>query len=140
MTLSLACFMDPGLTVPASVIDIIAANDGSSGDIDRMFYLASLAPGKRFVAAADPGVAPILFGVVDSAPGEGVEAAHVRLATSVAGLDDATPGQPLNLGTELLSGAGNAVAIHLRFNAGALADGTYNDLAMVTSALLEVDA
>ena len=42
------------------------------------------------------------------------EVAEIKLATSLAGLDSATAGASLNLGTTLLSTSGNAIPVHVR--------------------------
>ena len=107
------------------------------GPVDRVLYFASPAAGKTLQAASNPGVDAIEITVEDAAVASGVEAAAIRLALSAAGLAAATPGAALSLPATLTSGAANAVAIYVRTEQGALALGTYTDLTLRTSALVE---
>jgi hypothetical protein len=50
----------------------------------------------------------------DVAPGAGHEVTEITLALSAAELGTNNPGDPLALGTQILSGVSNAVAIHVR--------------------------
>jgi len=45
-----------------------------------------------------------------------------------------------DLGLEILSGSGNALPVHLRFDAAAITAGIYDNLALATSPTVEVDA
>lgn len=62
-------------------------------------------------ADSDPGIDPIAVSIVDSAPGGGVEASHIKLALSEAGLASAVAGNPVNLGSSINSGAAGAVRV-----------------------------
>lgn len=135
-----AFYLDPGLTVPASAIAVAQATDGSTPAADRVFYIGSTAASTKFQAESSPGVDQINIRLSDANIGAGVEAAHVALAATLIGLDTATPGDPLALGTEILSGAGNAVAIYVRVDTPALATGTYNDISFVLDSVVEVPA
>lgn len=81
-------------------------------------------------ANSNPGVDPILFEVVDAAPGSGHEAGEVTLATSSAGLDTATAGASLDLGTTLLSGVSNAQPVHIRIVNQVASVGTSTELSV----------
>lgn len=140
MTITLSFFNDSGLTSPLTSLAAVQANDGSSPAVDRVVYLGSTAVSKKFQVASDPGVAALTVSIADSAAGSGVEAAHVKLALSAAGLATATAGNPVNIGTQILSGVANAVAVYVRIDTPALADGTYTDLSLVTPTLIEVAA
>lgn len=61
-----------------------------------------------------------------------------RLATSAAGLDAATPGASLSLGTEILGGVANAVALHYRAAAAGATD-VVSDYTDVRLLITEVD-
>ncbi|QSR35546.1 hypothetical protein CFI10_11160 [Marinobacterium iners] len=63
---------------------------------------------------ANPGVDPIMIYAEDVAPGAGHEVTEITLALSAAELGTNNPGDPLALGTQILSGVSNAVAIHVR--------------------------
>lgn len=66
-------------------------------------------------ANSDPGIDPITVSIVDSAPGGGVEASHIKLALSEAGLASATAGASLSLGASIDSGAANAVKVWVQW-------------------------
>ena len=137
MSISLAFFRDPGLTAPASSLAVAQAADGSSGAIDRVVYLGSPVVGRKFEQAAAPGTGLISVIIADASSGSGVEASHVKLATSASGLDAATPGAALNLGATLLSGVAHAVPVHVRINTPALASGVYADVTLATTETIE---
>jgi hypothetical protein len=138
MTVSLAFFADAGLTVPLSRLDVIQAADDSLPAVDRVIYLASTAAGKRFNAASDPGVDVITLSVVNTA--SGIAATTVRLAASAGGLATATPGAPLELGTEILSGAVNSVPVHVRVDLPVTPIGRYENLSFELNELIETNA
>ena len=62
----------------------------------------------------DPGVNQIQLYVEDASPGSVHEATEITLALSSGDLGVNTPGDPLNLGTQLLSGASNALPVYVR--------------------------
>lgn len=140
MAISLTFYNDSGLTSPATSLAAVQANDGNSPAVDRVVYLGSTVAGKKFQASSNPGVTPVTVSIVDSAVGSGVEASHVKLALSAAGLNTATAGAPLGVGTQVLSGVANAVPIYVRVDTPALANGTYNDLSLTTQTLIETAA
>lgn len=127
-------FADAGLTVPA-VGGAAIASVGSQ--TDRVLRFGSPASAKILQAASDPGVDPITITPTDAAPGSGIEASAIRLALSAAGLDSATPGAALNIGTTLNSGTGGAVLVYVRTSRGSLGIGEYADLSLVTNAVVE---
>lgn len=137
MTISLQFYSDAGLTTPATGIFVTQAADGAAPAEDRVVYLGSTASGKKFRANSDPGVDPIIVSVADAASGSGVQATHVKLATTAGGLDTALGGQALALGTQLLSGVANAQAVHVRIDTPALAVGVYNDISLTLNTLVE---
>lgn len=137
MAISLAFYNDSGLTSLATSLGVAQANDGNSPAVDRVVYLGSTVAGKKFQVASNPGVAALTVSISDSAVGSGVEAAHVKLALSAAGLNSATAGNPVSVGTQILSGAGNAVPIYVRVDTPALPNGTYTDLSLETPNVIE---
>lgn len=138
MTISLAIYADSGLTSLITSSSIAQASDGSSAAADRVVYFGSNAVGKKFQAASNPGVANITVNISDAATGSGVQAAHVKLATTQAGLAGATAGAALSLGTQVLSGAGNGAAVWMRVDTPALTAAIYTDVSLVTNGLVEV--
>jgi len=137
MSHTLFAYADPGLTVPLAVKDIIW---GSAGGTPRtgVIYLGTLTDATVVYADSDPGVDLIMLGIVDADSGSGVGAGAIKLALSAAGLDEAVPGDPVALGTQIQAGAENAIAVHYRFDAGPLAEGVYTDLELQTNAIIQV--
>lgn len=139
MTITLGFFTDSGLTTPLATLSAVQSDDGTAAAVNRVVYLGSIASGKKFQAASNPGVDQVQVQIVDADIAAGVEAAHIKLATSFAGLDSAVSGAPLSVGTQRLSGPANALAVHVRIDTPALAQGTYTDAALTTNTLIEVD-
>lgn len=111
-------FTDAALTKLADgTLSLIHYTDLSDGSQDFVRYFAETqldpADNGAFKFVLQNG-ADIEVTVDDALPGSGHPATEVKLATSAAGLDGATGGAPLNLGPELISGASNAIEIHVR--------------------------
>lgn len=140
MAVTLDFYNDSGLTAVAASIQATQADDGSAPAVDRVVYLGSPVSSKKFQAASDPGVDDIVVSIADSGVGSGVEAAHVKLALTSGGLASATPGAPLTIDAEILSGASNAVPVHVRIDTPALAAGTYTDVSLTTNTVIEIAA
>lgn len=62
----------------------------------------------------DPGVNQIQLYIVDNDPGTGHESTEITLALSSGDLGVNTAGDPLDIGTQLLSGASNALPVYVR--------------------------
>lgn len=137
MTVSLAFYADAGLTTPLARLDVLQADDDSLPAVDRIVYIGSTVPGKVFMAASDPGSAQIVISIVDA--GAGVAPGVVSLALAPEGLGGAIPGDPLDIGATILSGAENSLAIHIRVDLPAMAAGRYENLAFETSPVIEAD-
>lgn len=103
----------------AGRFDILHYTDGSEGSVDFVFYRAEV--------TSDVGDNQIHLSQVKSNPGvtnytvtptavAGAEHAvtEIKLATSAAGLSNATAGAALSLGTTLQSGQGGKKEIHAR--------------------------
>ena len=76
--------------------------------------------------------------VKDLTPGSGHEITEVRLATTLVGLDTATPGAALNLGVEVLGGVGNAAPVYIRTEDATGVVATVIELYLETDILIEV--
>lgn len=137
MTVSFNFYVDAGLTIPATQVQASQATDGASAAVDRVVYYGSQASLKTLVANSNPYVDNIVFTLVDSVPASGVQSAHVKLATSQAGLDGATAGAALNIGPTLLSGRENAIQIWMRIDTPALSAAVYSDITLTSNALRE---
>lgn len=137
MSITLKFYNNAGLSSEATLLDVLQAADGSSAAVDSVLYLGSVATGKKFEADSNPGVDAVVLSIADAASGSGIAASAVKLATTSGGLALAGAGVALSLGTELLSGVSNALAIHVRIDAPALAVGAYTDLSLTTNTLLE---
>jgi len=137
MTLTLKAYNDAALSSRATKLSALQRSDGQSGPVDFVIYMGSTVSGKRFRAASDPGTDDIILSIADADTESGQSAAAVKLASSASGLDSAVAGDPLSIGPEILSGAVNAVEIHVRIEADNLVTGTYEDLSLTTNALVE---
>ncbi|RBP74114.1 hypothetical protein DET64_105240 [Marinobacter nauticus] len=137
MPLSLKIYNDAALSSVLPKLTALQRTDGATGPVDFVFYLGSTVSGKRFQAASNPGVDNILISVADSNPVGGQGVGAIKLAASSAGLDSAVAGAALDLGSEILSGASNAVEVHVRVEATDLTEGTYTDLSLQTNNLVE---
>lgn len=136
MTTIAHVFLDAGLTTAfddaTHTLDAFALNGGSD---DGVFYIGSdAATGTTVIeAASDPGIDQLVVSISDSAPGTGVEAAHIKLALTQLGLDSAVAGDPLNIGTGVTSGAANAVPVWYRWD-NSVGASTYTEISLGLSA------
>lgn len=137
MTVTLKFYADAGLTTELTSLARSANSDGSSGAIDSVIYLGSAAAGKTFRALSNPGVDQIVLTPTDAAAGSGQAVGAIKLALSAGGLPGAAAGAPLNLGTQILSGAGNAIAVYVRWTNAVTTPGTYTDLSLNLNTLQE---
>ena len=116
MTIIANVYKDAALTEAfddATDFAFAQAVNGSSGD--GSFWVGTPTATNKLEAASDPGVDPIEIAIADGSPGGGVEATHIKLALTEAGLDTATGGAALSLGAQILGGAGNAVRVWYRW-------------------------
>jgi len=65
-------------------------------------------------AQSNPGVDQVQIYINDIAPGSAHSPSDITLATSTGDLAVNTPGDPLDLGTTLISGVSNAIAVYAR--------------------------
>lgn len=140
MAISLGFYLNSALTAPLSG-PILATQqaDGSTPPVDRLLYIGSTVAGRKFQAEANPGVANITLSVTDVSPGSGHENTEVRLATTLVGLDSATPGAPLDLGVELLSESANATPFYIRIDDATGVVGDTIELGCSTNSIIETD-
>lgn len=110
-------YTDSGLTTEHTG-NLVASHDVDqlSGDVDQVLYFGSVAASKTLQAVSNPGVDQITLSLADSnvSPGNGPETTDYKLALTALGLDSAVAGDPLDIGTTLNSGVGNAVQVHIR--------------------------
>lgn len=129
-------YADAGLTVPlvggATIID-------GDGYTDRLIYFGSPAAGKKLEAASAPGTDAIAVGPDYNGSftvGE-ADISHIKLALSAVGLDSATAGAPIVVGTTLYSGSGGAVPIYVRSSELTLGPSVSDGLELRTNGLAE---
>lgn len=138
MSLSFKFYTDAQLSTPHTGNLVATQNvDGSSDPVVRTLWLGSVTASRRLQANSNPGVDQITVSIVDAAPATGNPATDVTLALTQNGLAVATPGAPLNLGVQVLSGAINAVPVWIRIDdsTGVVASST--ELSLTTNALRE---
>lgn len=132
MSLTFAFWADAGMTVPNAAGATLTAGGSPT---DRIVYFGSPAAGKTLQAATSPGTNPVQITITDASAGSGAATTAIKLSLSAAGLNTATAGAPLSIGTTISSGA--PIAIYVRTTQGALGVGTYNDLALATNSVVE---
>lgn len=137
MAVTLKFYADAGLTTELASLARSANSDGSSGNVDAVIYIGSTAVGKTFRALSNPGVDQIVLSIADAASGSGHPASEVKLATSAGGLAAAVAGASLNLGTQILSGAGNAIAVYVRWLNTLVVPGVSTELSLSLNNLQE---
>ena len=131
--MSFGFFADAGLTIPFTGSLRHFSTQG-----DRMIYFGSPSSGQQLQDSTAPGSANVQVSITDSAGGSGLAAASIKLAGTSGGLTSATGGAALSLGHTVLSGAGNAKPIHMRFDTSAGTVGTdYTDLGLAVLNTIE---
>jgi len=131
--MSFGFFADAGLTIPLSVDLRHFSTQG-----DRLIYFGSPDAGRQLQDSTAPGVTALQVSIADSASGSGLASASIKLASTSGGLDTAIGGAALDLGHTVLSGAGNAKPIHMRFDTSAGTVGTdYTDLGLAVNNVIE---
>lgn len=127
-------FADPALTTPLTSLAMTTVLDGASVlPAPAVVYFGSTEAGRSLT---NYGGGEITVSAVDAAPASGLPTSAVLLSLSEAGLATATAGEPLEIGELLTSGPENCVAVWVAVDASA-AVGTYTDLALVTSQVVE---
>ena len=131
-------FADAGLTVPASPLTFAQVAGGAP--VDRLVFFGSPAAGKKLQAASEPGTAALSLTVIDADELTGLPTSAIKLATSAAGLNSATGGAALAIGSTILSGAAHAVPVYIRADANTGTPATFTDLSLRVDDALETDA
>ncbi|AZZ92741.1 hypothetical protein EUZ85_19245 [Hahella sp. KA22] len=137
MSVTLKAYADAALTTELSQLSVNQKADGSTGPVDVVFYLGSVASNSIFEATSDPGVDDIVLSIADANPGLGHEASEVKLALSSAGLDTAVAGAPLSIGSSVSSGVPNAIPVHCRIEDTTGTVGLSTELSLQTNELQE---
>ena len=104
MALTFGFYSDAALTTPVSAA-LPFVQTTSPAAVDRVLWFGSRRADR--VCRAPGG------GAITLAP-SGPGADDVRLALDAAGLDAATPGAALSIGSEVAGGLAHAVAVHVR--------------------------
>lgn len=125
MAISLGFFHDSALTNPVSQLVFVHATDDSLPFVKQRVFLGSPDGTKNYQAASVPGIDQITVTVVDPNSIPEFLPTHVKLALTEVGLDTATPGDPLNVGTDIAGGAGNGVEVWIQVIDTNLPQGTY---------------
>lgn len=133
--MSIGFFLDAGLAQPAARLSATAASDGA-GFSEHVFYLGGTDATRKHVAASAPGSDPIQVSIADSEGGTSLLPTALRLATTQGGLATATPGAPLSVGASILGGSAHAVAVWVRVDAPAIDAAIYDNLSLVTNAVI----
>jgi len=131
-----AWYSDAGLTAPLSRADFTRGS--TAAPVDKLVYFGSTATAKKLQNSITPGTDPLQVTVADAAGG-GVAVADVKLALSSPGLDSATGGAALTIGTTILSGSANAVPVFIRLNSSLTTIGNYDDVSLSVEDWLESD-
>lgn len=115
MAITFGFYLDSGLTAAlAGPILHSKLASVASADQDTRLFFGSTAVDTQLQRATNPGVDDIEIEVTDSDLGNAPAASAVKLALSRSALSSAVAGDPLSLGTEVLSGAANAVEVWVR--------------------------
>lgn len=136
--MTFAWYSDAGLTAPLTRADFVRGS--TAAPVNRIIYFGSTTAGKKLQKVSSPGIDPVQVTVADATSGSGVEAANVKLALTFAGLDTATGGAALSIGTTILSGAANAVAVFVRITSAITTPGNYDDASIRVVDWVESDA
>lgn len=133
---TLNLFTDAGLTT-AAVTPLSFQQDtaGLLAPHVRHFYLGSNDPAIKFEALSDPGVDQVELQIIDTASGSGQPASAIKLALTEGGLATAVGGATLDLGTQVQSGAANAISIWVEFNDSTAVVATDTSIKLQTNAL-----
>jgi hypothetical protein len=131
-------YTDVNLTSPApSPIQVSHNSDFSDNPQDFQYYLGSLDASRKIEANSNPGVDNIIISVADTTPASGHETTEILLATTQLGLDSATPGASLTVGTSVLSGTGGKFEFWVRVVNAVTTVGISTELSFTTNTLKE---
>lgn len=137
MAIQLKFYSDSGLTTEITPSWSFTNTVGSSTPIDQSFYIGSNGSSLKYEANSDPGIDQIVLTITDSATGTGHDELDFKLALTSGGLTSAVAGDPLNLGTQILSGVANAVQVWVRWTDAVNTVGTSTEISLTTNAIKE---
>lgn len=137
MALSFNFYFDAALTQPVTAETPISAAFTGAASTDLQLWFGSTASSTQVQDLTTPGTTPISISPSDSAAGSGQPDTALKLSTSQAGLDTATAGATLEIGTTVLSGVANAFPFWLRISNALTAVAVYTDLSLITSEIIE---
>jgi hypothetical protein len=103
--------------------------DLSDGEAQEK-YAGSTASSLLHVRITLPGVNQLAVSVVDADSLTGAPDTDIKLALTEAGLATATPGDPLDLGVEILSGVANGVPFWVQYDDSIGTTAEYTDLTL----------
>ena len=135
----LGFFRDAALTQRINSLGALLApqkGDHSLPPVDTKIYLGATTGGYKYEAASDPGVDPIVLTPVDLT-GTGEVVGCLKLATTQGGLDAAVAGAALSIGTQILTGVGNATSFWVRQTGTLTTTGYYANVVVDTNNLVE---
>lgn len=113
----------------------LAAADGQYAD--GVIYVGVPDANRKLQDADNPNTSQIQVSVTDSDGATAPDDLDIKLALTNGGLASASGGASLNLGLEILGGAGNAVAVHIRYTNSEFV-GTSTDVGLLLSSMIEV--
>ena len=91
----------------------------------------------KLEAESNPGTDQITISIDDSDVGNGHEADEITLALTSGDLATNTAGASLDLGSELLSGVSEAVAVHIRVENAVTVTGNSTELSLSRNAAVQ---
>lgn len=131
-------YTDTGLTSAApSPLQVSHNSDFSDNPQDFQYYIGSLDADRKIEANSNPGVDNIVISVADTSPASGHETTEILLATTQLGLDSATPGASLTVGTSVTSGTGNKYEFWVRVVNAVSTVGISTELSFTTNSVKE---
>jgi len=139
---SFAFYTNAGLTEPLAgnlIFEEPVDHSAVPDDIIIYYGAPSSTPEVKVQAASDPGVDQVVVSITDSAPASDHDADEITLSADGTDWGTRTPGDPLNLGTEVLSTVAEAKPIHVRSRDATATQGNSTELGLTTNNLNEYD-
>lgn len=130
-------YTDAGLTTPFTGDLLTQHVVGVNDPVDKVLYLGSTGTDLKLETKVNPGVDSLLLTPTDSNPGSDHETTEIKLASTQLGLDSATAGAALNLGTVINSGTANKKEIWIRATNAVNSVSSLTDISLVLTAASE---
>ena len=137
-----AFYTDAALTEPLAgnlIFEEPVDHSADPPDIVIYYGAPSTTPETKVQASSSPGIAQVSVSITDSAPASEHDADEITLSIDGTDWGSRTPGDPLDLGVEVLSTSGNAKPIHVRSRDATATQGTSTELGLTTNNLNEYD-